>query len=247
MKLSLDDLRRMERAHVKAWPALETAIVDGWLWRCSGGGSQRANSVSTPDFVGNDPVLSLEKVEARYRAKNMPARLHSFSGGRPGNLPEILAARGYAEGEATATMVKPVDRPAPHGTDVEMTERATPEWLEVYLGVITPDRRTVNARILEAIPQPRAFFAYRQAGQVISTALGVADGDCAVIECVATRSDSRGRGAANSVLGALEAWAHRQRVRLLGLQVSETNAPALALYGRFGFTAVDRNRFWMRD
>ena len=50
-----------------------------------------------------------------------------------------------------------------------------------------------------------------------------------------------------SVLGALESWAHRQGARLLGLQVSEGNSPALALYGRLGFTAVDRNRFWLRD
>ena len=40
-----DDLRRVERLHVRAWRALETAIIHGWLWRYSGGGSQRANSV----------------------------------------------------------------------------------------------------------------------------------------------------------------------------------------------------------
>jgi RimJ/RimL family protein N-acetyltransferase len=64
---------------------------------------------------------------------------------------------------------------------------------------------------------------------------------------VATRADARGQGGAISVLGALEAWAHRQGARLLGLQVSEENPPALALYGRLGFTVVDRNRFWLRD
>jgi ribosomal protein S18 acetylase RimI-like enzyme len=72
-------------------------------------------------------------------------------------------------------------------------------------------------------------------------------GDCAVIECVATRADARGRGGAAGVLYALEAWAHRQRVRFLGLQVSEGNRPALALYERLGFTRVDRNRFWARE
>jgi hypothetical protein len=47
-----DDRVHMERAHVFAWPALRTAVIDGWLWRASGGGSQRANSVSTIDFHG---------------------------------------------------------------------------------------------------------------------------------------------------------------------------------------------------
>jgi ribosomal protein S18 acetylase RimI-like enzyme len=269
MKLSLEDLRRMERAHVKAWPALETGLVDGWLWRFSGGGSQRANSVSTLDFSGADPVLALEEAQARYRAKSMPARLHTSSVTCPPNLAGILAQRGYAKGETTLTMVKPVGStpqvtdaeaadvqgtaPKPSATRpgeaevtrVEATDRATPEWLEVYLGVITQDRRAINAKILETVPHPRAFFAYRHAGRVISTALGVADEGCAVIECVATRVDSRGRGRAKIVLRALEAWACRQGVSLLGLQVSETNAPALALYRRLGFTAVERNCFWV--
>jgi GNAT superfamily N-acetyltransferase len=246
VKLAPDDLRRMERAHVKAWPALETARVDGWLWRSSGGGSQRANSVSTIDYEGADPVRSLEKVEALYRAKGVPARLQSFSAGQPGGLAKILAARAYAEGETTLTMAKPLQASAP-APQVEISDEATPKWLEVYLGVITENRRVVNTKIIESIPGPRAFFAHRHDGRIISTALCVVLGDCAVIECVATRADARGQGGAMSVLGALEAWAHRQGARLLGLQVSEENPPALALYGRLGFTVVDRNRFWLRD
>src|SRR5690606_8256407 len=39
-------LLAIEGAAVRAWPAGETREVDGWLWRYSGGGSQRANSVS---------------------------------------------------------------------------------------------------------------------------------------------------------------------------------------------------------
>ena len=35
----------MERAAARAWPALEAIDVDGWVWRASGGGSRRANSV----------------------------------------------------------------------------------------------------------------------------------------------------------------------------------------------------------
>ena len=54
MRISHLDRVRMERAHVLAWPALNTATIHGWLWRSSGGGSQRANSVSTIDFAGTD-------------------------------------------------------------------------------------------------------------------------------------------------------------------------------------------------
>jgi GNAT superfamily N-acetyltransferase len=245
VKLTPDDLRRMERAHVKAWPALRTERVDGWLWRRSGGGSQRANSVSTVEYTGTDPVLSLEKVEALYRSNGAPARVQCFAASRPADLSTVLAERGYTEGEATLTMVKSPEALQP-GPKVEISDEATPEWLRVYLGVITENRRAVNQKIIEAIPGPRAFFAHRHEGSIVSTALSVVHEDCAVIECVATRENARGKGGAISVLSALEAWARRQHARLLGLQVSEENLPALSVYRRLGFGAVDRNRFWMR-
>ena len=68
MRISREDRVRMERAHVLAWPALNTAIIDGWLWRSSGGGSNRANSVSTIDFHGADLEAAIAEVESRYQA-----------------------------------------------------------------------------------------------------------------------------------------------------------------------------------
>jgi N-acetylglutamate synthase len=78
MEISLYDRVRMERAHVLAWPALRTARIDGWLWRSSGGGSQRANSVSTVDYCGSDLDVAIDTVEARYNSVGMPARFHTF-------------------------------------------------------------------------------------------------------------------------------------------------------------------------
>jgi N-acetylglutamate synthase len=246
MDVSVDELRLLERLHVKAWPAVETAKIYGWLWRYSGGGSQRANSVSTVDFTGDDPVAALEEVEARYRAKGAPARVHTFDASAPGNVGDLMRARGYRTGDTTLTMVKPVGR-ARLSSDVDISEAATVDWRDVYLGAITPNRRAVNARILDTIPRPRAFFACRRGGNVISTGLGVADGGLAVVECMATRLEARRQGGAEAVLRTLECWAGEQGVRMLGLQVVATNAPGLALYGRCGFTAVATNEFWVRD
>ena len=78
MKIADDDIRRIERLCVRAWPAFETADIHGWLWRLSGGGSQRANSVSTVDFAGGDPATALDAVEARYRARNAPVWIHTY-------------------------------------------------------------------------------------------------------------------------------------------------------------------------
>jgi len=90
MQITADDLRRVERLHVRAWPALETAIIHGWLWRYSGGGSQRANSVSTVDFAGGDPADALDEVEARYRARNATVRIHTYDLSTPAGIADLL-------------------------------------------------------------------------------------------------------------------------------------------------------------
>jgi N-acetylglutamate synthase len=89
-----ETLRRLERLHVRAWPASETASIDGWLWRWSGGDSQRANSVSTIDFIGNDMADALDRVEARYRARHSPSQVHTFDLSQPTALPALLTVRG---------------------------------------------------------------------------------------------------------------------------------------------------------
>src|ERR1700722_12750944 len=86
MRTVPETLRRLERLHVRAWPAAETERIDGWLWRWSGGGSQRANSVSTIDFIGNDLGSALDRVEARYRAKLSPVQFHTCDFSLPAGL-----------------------------------------------------------------------------------------------------------------------------------------------------------------
>ena len=243
MKIADDDIRRIERLCVRAWPAFETADIHGWLWRLSGGGSQRANSVSTVDFAGGDPATALDAVEARYRARNAPVWVHTYDLSAPAGIADLLQARGYGVGESTLTMVKAVGASNPPD-DVEVAATASAEWREIYLGAISESRRSVNARILDTVPAPCAFFSCRRAGQVISSGMCVADGDLAIIECMATRTEARRQGGAEAVLRSLEAWAVERGVKTLALQAVANNTAAIPLYERFGFSAVATNRFW---
>lgn len=245
MHTSNETLRRLERLHVRAWPASETERIDGWLWRWSGGGSQRANSVSTIDFTGNDPATALDRAEARYRAKRVPSQLHTFELSQPPDLPALLTARGYDAGETTLTMLATAP-PAPPPSGVTVANDPKSEWLAVYLQAVTENRRAVNQQILRRIPDPRAFFAVRRGGRVISTALGVVDGGLAVAECVATTAAARGQRGADIAMRALMAWAASLGAHTVGLQVVVDNLPAIALYRRLGFAPVGENRFWAK-
>ncbi|WP_428540605.1 GNAT family N-acetyltransferase [Rhodopila sp.] len=235
----------MERAHVLAWPAQDTAVIDGWLWRSSGGGSQRANSVSTIDFTATDTAAAIDSVEARYHAAAMPARFQTFDQTAPAGLAAHLCDRGYTEGEATLTMFKQLE-PTTAPPSVECRDHAWDEWCDVYLGAITESRRLVNREILRAVPRPRGFFAHRQNGRIISTALCVIGFNCAVAECVATITEGRQTGGARTVMTGLLSWAADQQADIAGLQVTQANAPAIGLYHSLGFTAGTTNRFWLK-
>ncbi len=251
MRTNNETLREIERLHVRAWPASETARIAGWLWRWSGGGSQRANSVSTIDFIGNDVVAALDEVEARYRAKASPVRLHTFELSQPAEIPALLIARGYGPGDTTVTMLAT----SPSGCmpetsrafDIVIADDPSPQWLDVYMEAITESRREVNRLILRRIPDPRAFISVRRGERVISTALCVVNGGLAVAECVATRNDARGQRGADHAMRALMTWAASLGAHTVGLQVVDGNQPAIALYRRLGFDNVGANRFWVRD
>ena len=246
MPATPDDIRAIERLHVRAWPALETADVKGWLWRRSGGGSNRANSVSTVRFDGHDPEAALDAIEARYRERNAAARVSTYDLTEPTDLPARLQARGYRNDETTLTMMTAIRQHDAAG-DVDMSDHPDDAWHAVYLGAITESRRAVNARILTSIPQPCAWFARRRDGRVVSTGLGVADGAFAAVECMATHAEARRQGGARAVLAAIEAWAASLGVRTLALQCVAANAAVVSLYRGFGFEPVATNRFWVKD
>jgi N-acetylglutamate synthase len=246
MRITHLDRVRMERAHVLAWPALNTANIDGWLWRSSGGGSQRANSVSTIDFTGTDVEHAVREVESRYHAISAVARFQTFDETSPPGLKDLLQRHGYRHGEPTLTMFRHSQPGGDTQADVEIHDHASEEWLSVYLGAITESRRVVNAEIIRHIRAPHAFFGYRDGCAVVSTALCVIGHGCAVIECVATSANVRRQGAANAVLQALTHWACQQGVDWIGLQVVRDNTAAVALYQSQGFVAGATNTFWVR-
>ena len=64
---------------------------------------------------------------------------------------------------------------------------------------------------------------------------------------MATAPDWRGRGVASAIVDALLAHARSRRARTAFLQVDDDNAPALAVYRKFGFATLYRYHYRGRE
>jgi GNAT superfamily N-acetyltransferase len=244
MTLAPADRRALEEAAARAWPPHETSALNGWTLRFSGGGSQRANSVLTLHWHGGDLDAAIDSAEAAYRARGLKPIFQIVDVSVPAQLDDRLSARGYASVDRTLLMTKSVARPMASPHVVTRHPIAPPEWLDIYLSVLTPDRRAAAPAILAALPDPKAFFVARREGTAFAVGLAMAEPPWCGVECMATDAAARKAGGARAVMAALETWAAEQGATTLWLQVLEGNAPARALYDSLGFTAV--GAYWYR-
>lgn len=238
---SSKQLADIEAAVVRAWPALEIAEVDGWLWRYASGGSLRANSVAALAFTGSDPDAAVSAIERLYEAKDAPCRFTVSEASAPADLDGLLASRGYKRGEDHVTMAKDIaSSTLPLPADVTVTREPTPEWLDIYLGGLSADRRIVAPRMLAGLPPQHSYFGCNRAGHLVSSGLSVVDGLLASVQCMATLGEARRQGGARAVLQAIEVHARDAGCDRLYLQAEAANTAALSLYEAFGFRVAGR-------
>jgi len=242
-----DDLRRVERAGFFAWPALESANVDGWVWRSSGGGYGRSNSTFTLDYDGTDLAASIAKVEQYYQFRGRRARFRISDVSEPPELKAALQARGYHIEAGALIMAKATQLRRPDLSGVEWSSLPSPNWLRVYFGVLDETRKRSAPEILALLRQPLAYVSCRQRGITLSCGLATIEDGIATLECMASRQETRRRGGARAILGGIETWAHGEGAHTLHLQVSDDNVGALALYRGFGFEPVGRYDYWVAD
>lgn len=249
MQISRDTILRIERTAVAAWPALVTADVEGWLWRYSGGGSQRANSVSPLAFRGSDVEHAIAEVERRYVARGTRPMFQTCDVVVPTDLDDRLQRRGYRLQEPCTALAKHISAIAAgrQDPDIEISDAPSEAWLSVYLAGITESRRGLAPMILARVPQPRAFLLLRDRDGPAATALAVAGEGVVIAECVMTLANRRRSGAASRVMLALEAWGAKQGATIAALQAVAANAPAQALYARLDYARVGGYHYRVLD
>jgi ribosomal protein S18 acetylase RimI-like enzyme len=233
---SADDVAwRIDEACMNACPAPRRALLGPWELRSGGGSIRRINSVNPLGPADHDPRPILGAVEAFYARIGQPARFRvpSMAHGLDGPL----EAAGYTIEGRSLTLLAEDAPPAVDTTRVELTEQASPEWLETWRRISgRPEADApIFPLILANIAPPARFAIVRAQGAAASIAYAVIHASLVVVEAVVTDPAYRGQGLARRSVGSLMAWGRSAGATAACLNVEHGNEPAQALYRSLGF------------
>ncbi len=242
-----NDIASLERATLDAVAPPSTHEMEGWLLPFDNSTIGRAKS-AVPLRHSHINAQDVATIEALYAERGLPAAYRVADVTGLANVHTELARRGYRAQQPTLVQVGSVQAMRALCHDLPARVSASPEaaWSSVYLaeGFDPVD----GAHRVQALSRsPHIVYACVEGGG-LSVAAGTAafsQGWCS-IHGMRTLPAQRGRGLAARVLAGLADAATDRALERVFLQVEEGNAPALALYGRAGFTTAWRYHYWRK-
>ncbi len=241
-------IRGLEERALNAWPALQTALADGWILRFAEGYTKRANS-ACPLAADAAPLSRIgPEIEALYARHGQPAIFRLTPLARPEDA-AWLAARGYERIEPTAIMTADLVAPGEIDPAVMLADEPGEGWLETLAAGnrYGPQVRPVLEKILAAI-RPRAFFAtIGQEGRNCACGLAVVERGRVGLFDILVVEEARRRGLGRRLVKAMMSGAAVAGARSAYLQVLESNEAAIGLYRSLGFRSVYGYAYWVRD
>ena len=249
----------LERAAAGHWRAAEQEWLGSWLLRADGGFTGRANSALPLGDPGLPLASAVDRVEAWYGARGLPAMVAvpgpAPSGAGPAAVPAavpaaadpldvLLAERGWRV-RSGAAVVMTADAGqvsgapgsgAVAGPAVRLADRPDEAWLARYRyrGQHLP---AAALRLLLSAPW-QAFASVVAGGQTIAVGRVSVAGGWAGLTAIDVAPEHRRAGLGTAVTTALVAAAARRGAARVFLQTEVDNLAARALYERCGFRAV---------
>jgi ribosomal protein S18 acetylase RimI-like enzyme len=240
MSADLARIAGLEERGCNAWPALRTVLAGGWLVRSAEGFSKRANSACA--LPGAAPLHTvLPALRDAYAGQGLPCILRLTPLAPPGSG-ALLDAEGWETVDETSVQsTRLVDgSPGAAGRDaarLSLAPVADADWIAGFARANgrADMKQEVMLRMLASLRHPAAFARLFEAGEPVCYGMAVAERGMVGLFDIATPAGHRGRGHARRLVAGLMAWGRDQGAREAYLQVTTTNAAALALYARLGF------------
>jgi GNAT superfamily N-acetyltransferase len=233
----------LERLAARSWRGLEEEPYGDWLLRAGEDFTGRANSA----LVVGEPPARLEDAVAAvgrwYAARGLrPQAQVPLPGAEAADA--AFAAAGWTTVEDVLVLTAPLLPWSGPDARVHLASEPDEAWLAGYRYRGTP-LPPIAHRILVNTEDP-VFASVRltpEPAPLAAVARGVLVEEWLVVTAVTVAEEARRRGLGTAVMAALGDWARDRGGRSCLLQVVETNAPALALYERLGFTEHHRYHY----
>lgn len=228
-----------------SWPALSTAFDGDWVIRLADGYTKRANSVTCLGADDGDLDARIERVEAIYEARELPAVFRLSPLASPA-LDQALAARGWRRLDETIVMTCALaGLEVPSTDDISIETRPDRPWLQSCDGIggsNAPHLATLSALLTRLVP--KAGYGRIGAGDRIDAlALVVVDSELAGLFEMLTVAEHRRRGLARRLVQQLFSWSRTVGAETGWLAVVADNTPAVRLYQSLGFREVYRYHY----
>lgn len=240
-----DAIKRIEYVTLRAWPALETEIYDGWILRFSHGYTGRANSVNPLD----DSSLPLdEKIaycENWYRERGLETKFRLNKAVHPPELDAVLGQRGYERYNETIVQVADLSEfSAEIDSRFSYETSISEDWLADWANWNhAPEQHVPTAKAMLSSIEGTACFA--RIGEA-AVGLAVVEDNMIGLFDIVVSPDYRRQGMGRALVESLLAWGIAQGAVSAYLQVVMNNHAALKLYAELGFETHHHYWYWRK-
>ena len=247
---SLSLVETLEQALLHVWPSVETERHGSWALRFAHGYSGRANAASALCQNTELDQQVLQRIEAFYRARNLPAQLR-LTPLVLGDGASVLRKAGFSLKDEAVSMIASLEpfRGTSVSSAVKLAGQADRAWLSGVTS-LNDDASKRNPEALHAITSrmkpPAAFAEIKHRGACAGYALAVIHGGWAELGSIIIAPEARGQGLGRMIVTSLLQWAAGHGASKALLQVDVDNAAAISLYHSLGFGPCYRYSTWRK-
>lgn len=242
---SAADIEAIERATLQAVAPEVVESLPGWLLPMDSGTVGRARSAvplhhAPPDLDLLEPLLA-RYVDRGFRPAFRLPDLPSFDA-----FQQALKQRGFVRQQPTLTQTVDIERLLAVEADRAATLADAPDtaWMAMFLGEgLDPVDGASRAHALSRAADT-LFASFRENGATLACGAASFGQGWLGVHGMRTAAAQRGRGLAGRLLRAMAQEASQRGIRQGFLQVDASNAPALSLYRRLGFSTAWAYAYW---
>jgi ribosomal protein S18 acetylase RimI-like enzyme len=243
------DVDSIERATAAAVSPQALEEIDGWLLAFDNGTVNRARSaVPLRHTPVPDAGSLIERIEARYAARGLPAQFRLALSPCFDGLRAELRRLGYRAEQTTRVQLAPVTGVRAVSAELAQVDAAPDAaWAALFMGEGF-DPVDGASRVAALARAPGSLYAsVSQGGRTVAAGAAAFSHGWVSVHGMRTAPAWRGHGMAGRILAALAAAAWARGMENCFLQVEEGNTAAQALYRRAGFVPAWSYEYWRRS